>query len=241
VCSSDLTVFLNCFFSTYDAGDSSRVGHGCPAGNQSIPVPAGAIPGPGSDGQIIFWDPNTGVEYGLWQFAGPDASGNYSATNGWRYHTTAGYYGRFADGLAGRGAGTPYSAGLVRKWEIDQGHIDHALAFAYDSPSGAFVYPASKSDGGNFGGVTGIDAPEGARLQLNPALTDTDFNNWGLTPPAKIIAKAMQKYGMYTIDHSGSSKIYLEDRHTAGWGSDITRNMLNAIPWSQFRVIAPAQ
>ena len=84
--------------------------------------------------QIVIWDPTTGTEYSFWQFARL-ADGTYTATNGYRYHTTAGYNGRFADGLAGRGAGTPYFAGLVRKWEIDQGRIDHALAFAYDSPS----------------------------------------------------------------------------------------------------------
>jgi hypothetical protein len=233
------TVNMSCYYSTYDNGDNSRVGHGCPAGNQSIPVPAGASGGIGSDGQIILWDPVKGLEYGFWQFAGPDSSGNYTATNGWRYHTTTGYYGRFADGLAGRGGGTPYSAGLVRKWEVDQGHIDHALAFAYNSPSSNFVYPASKSDGGNFGGIAATDLPEGARLQLNPALTDTDFNGWGLSNEAKIMARALQKYGMYTIDHSGSSKVYVEDRKTAGWGSNITRSMLSNIPWSQFRVVTP--
>lgn len=43
-----------------------------------------------------------------------------------------------------RGAGVPYIAGLIRKLEIDQGHIDHALAMAFDWPSSTFVYPASK-------------------------------------------------------------------------------------------------
>ena len=43
---------------------------------------------------------------------------------------------------------------------------------------------------------------------------------------------------MYVIDHSGSSKIYLEDRLTAKWGSDITRDLVRGIPWSAFRVVA---
>jgi hypothetical protein len=146
--------------------------------------------------------------------------------------------GRFADGGAGRGAGTPYFAGLVRKWEVDQGHIDHALAFAYKSPAHEYRYPASKSDGG---GVTGTDLPEGSRLQLDPSLTDADFSAWGLSAPAKTIARAMQTYGMYVIDNSGSSKIYLEDRKTAGWDSSIDRNLVSKIPWSKFRVVsAPA-
>jgi hypothetical protein len=43
---------------------------------------------------------------------------------------------------------------------------------------------------------------------------------------------------MYVIDNSGSSKIYLEDRMTAGWGSDVTRDLVRRIPWRAFRVVA---
>jgi hypothetical protein len=232
------TVKLGGWFSSYDNGDNSRVGYGFAPTITNVPVPDGALQSAGSDGQIVFWDPAGNTEYSFWQF-NRDAAGNYTAENGNRYHTANGYYGRFADGLAGRGAGLPYLAGLVRRWEIDQGHIDHALAFAYRSPSSALVYPASKSDGANFGGVLGTDLPEGARLQLDPAKTDTDFNAWGLSPAAKTIARALQSYGMYVVDNSGSSKIYLEDRLTAGWDASIDRHLTEKIPWTAFRVIEP--
>jgi hypothetical protein len=236
-----VTVRLSGYFSSYDAGDNSRKGYGFAPTISGVPVPPNALQSEGSDGQIVIWDPVSGVEYSFWQFD-RGLLGNYTATNGYRYHTSSGYHGRFADGNAGRGAGTPYFAGLVRKWEIGQGRIDHALAFAYDSPSGEFRYPASKSDGGSFGGITGIDLPEGARLQLDPSMTEADFDALGLSPAAKTIARAMQTYGMYVIDHSGSSKIYLEDRMTAGWGSNIDRDLVENIPWSRFRVVqAPAQ
>jgi hypothetical protein len=225
------------FFSTYDAGDGSRVGHDSPWSVQ-VPVPAAALGGVGSDGQVVLLDRARGIEYGFWQFT-RDAQGGYSATNGYRYHTTAGYDGRFADGLAGRGDGTPYLAGLVRACELAQGHIDHALAFAYNSPSSAFVYPASKSDGGAFGGILGVDLPEGSRLQLDPTLSDTQLAAWGLTPSALVIAHALQRYGMYVVDHSGSSKLYLEDTSTAHWPPNITPSMLSTIPWSAFHVLAP--
>jgi hypothetical protein len=229
------TVTLSGYFSSYDDGDNSRVGHGFAPTISNVPIPAGARPSAGSDGQIVLWDPTTGTEYSFWQFD-TDAAGNYTATNGARYHTTSGNYGRFADGLSGRGAGTPYFAGLVRKWEIEQGRIDHAMAFAYNSPSGAFAYPASKSDGE---GIVGADLPEGARLQLDPALTEADFDRWGLSPAAKVIATALQRYGMYVIDNSGSSKIYLEDRKTAGWDPSIDRHLTEKIPWTAFRVLKP--
>lgn len=229
------TVHVENYYSTYDAGDNSRVGYGFAPTITGVPIPQSALASEGSDGQIVLWNPTTGVAYTFWQFA-RTASGDYTATNGNRHHTTTGYTGRFADGLAGRGAGTSYLAGLVRAWEVNQGHIDHALAFAYDSPAPSFVYPASKSDGG---GVAGTDVPEGSRLQLDPSLTDADFTAWGLSPTAKIIAKALQKYGMYVIDHGGSSKIYLEDRLTAHWPASVDRHLPEKIPLSRFRVVAP--
>jgi hypothetical protein len=228
------TVKFSGYFSAYDGGDNSRVSPGYGAAVSSIPIPDTAVQSPGTDGQIVFWDPTTGVEWSLWQFE-RTASGSYIATNGVRYSTNAGNMGRFADGKAGRGAGTPYSAGLVRGWEMAQGHIDHALAFAYSNPASGIVYPAAKSDGG---GVTGVDAPEGTRFQLDPGLTDADFQAWGLAPEAKVIARALQKYGMYVIDNSGSSKIYLEDRLTANWPAAITRNLTAKIPLSKFRAVA---
>jgi hypothetical protein len=228
------TVTGSGYFSSYDSGDASRVGHGSPWSMQ-VPVPAGATPGTGSDGQIDFINPTTGVEWGFWQFT-QTSPGHYTATNGYRYHMTSGYYGRFADGGSGRGAGTPYLAGLVRPWEIAQGHIDHAIAFAYKSPAPTYVYPATKSDGD---GVAGTDVPEGTRLQLDPTMTDADFTALGLSPAAIVIAHALQKYGMYTIDNSDSSKIYLEARTTAHWDSSITRSLVSAIPWNRFRVVDP--
>jgi hypothetical protein len=227
------TVTFSGSFSAYDGGDNSRTTPGYGATVTNVPIPADAVQSAGSDGQIVFWDPTTGVEWSFWQFD-RTASG-YVATNGVRYRTSAGSYGRFADGKAGRGGGTPYFAGLIRGWEIAQGRIDHAIAFSYASPASGVVYPATKSDGA---GVTGVDAPEGTRFQLDPSLTEADFQAWGLAPEAKVIARALQRYGMYVIDNGGSSKVYMEDRLTANWPASITRNLTAKIPLSKFRAVA---
>lgn len=233
------TVKLSGYFSSYDKGDDSRVGYGFAPTISDVPVPEGAVASSGTDGQIVFRDAENGIEYAFWRFK-RDADGNLTATNGYRYHTAAGYMGRFADGKAGRGAGLPFLAGLVRKWELGQGRIDHALAFAFTDPSSDFVYPASKSDGGRLGGTIGIDPPEGARFQLDPSLTEADFDSWGLSPKAKVVARALQTYGMYLVDVSGSTKVYLEARETAGWGTDVDRNLTAKIPLDRFRVVAPS-
>ncbi len=225
------TVAISGYFSTY-LTDSTRKGHGFAPTITDVPVPADAIQSSGSDGSIIFWDPSTGDEWAFWQWS--EEGGQARAKNGYRYNSS--WSGRFFDGLAGRGAGIPYLAGLVRPWEVASGRIDHALAFAYSSPSPEFVYPASKSDGR---GTTGVDLPEGTRLQLDPSLTEADFDRMGLTREAQVVARALQEYGMIVVDNSGSSKIMLEDEKTADWGAMLNRTSVSAIPLSSFRVVAP--
>lgn len=225
------SVKLSGYFSTY-TDEHTRRGHGFSPTVDGVPVPPNAVQSDGSDGIIIFWDPASGDEWGFWRWE--DSGGQAMAQNGYRYNTR--WAGRFPDGLAGRGAGVPYFAGLVRPWEIAAGRIDHALAFAYAWPSPDFVYPASKSDGR---GTRGLDLPEGSRLQLDPSLTEADFEGMGLTPAARVVARALQEYGMIVIDNSGSTKVMLEDNKTANWGSTLTRSSLSSIPLDKFRVLAP--
>jgi hypothetical protein len=227
------------YYSDYTSG--TRLGHGSAPTVTNLPIPTSITPPPGTDGQIVIWDQNAGVEYGFWQFTW--TNGHATATNGYAIRTDTTSTGRFADGLAGRGAGLPYLAGLVRPTELTTGHIDHALAFAYPFPGHDFTFPASKSDGK---GTTGTDLPEGTRLQLDPTLTTTDLTNLGVKPAALPIARALQQYGMYLVDNSGSAKIYLQDRTSAGWDSTtnppVTRTMnrtvLGAIPWTHFRAVS---
>ena len=224
-------VKLSGYFSTY-ASDSSRKGHGFAPTVEEVPVPPNAVQSAGSDGTIVFWDPATGDEWAFWQWR--DLEGQAQAVNGYHYNTN--WSGRFFDGLAGRGAGFPYFAGLVRPWEVAAGRIDHAIAFAYAWPSPEFVPPASKSDGR---GIRGTDLPEGTRLQLDPSLTEEDFDRMGLVPAARVVARALQEYGMIVIDNSVSTKIMLEDNLTANWGTTLTRDSVTPISLEKFRVLAP--
>jgi hypothetical protein len=203
-----------------------------------VPVPAVAASSPGSDGSIIFWDPVTGAEWGFWRFW-PNSDGSFTATNGYRYNTNwSGVPPKNPSSTSSlfisRGAGVPYLTGLVRRWEMDRGRIDHALAFAYNFPAPSHVYPATKSDGT---GDPVLDVPEGARLQLDPSLTEADFDRWGLDREARVLARAMQEYGMYVIDRSGHPKIMIEDSRTAGWNGSVNDDTVAGIPLSAFRVI----
>ncbi|MGI9658630.1 MAG: calcium-binding protein [Gaiellaceae bacterium] len=201
-----------------------------------IPVPVDAEPAAGEDAQIVIVNVDTGEEWGAYRF-GASESGGYTAENAYHYDldwdavpppSTGG--GAFVS----RGAGLPYLAGLVRRCEIDEGRIGHALAFAYDAPAPDYVYPATKSDGA---GEVGLDLPEGARLQLDPELTEEELADVGCTGPCLTVAHAMQEYGMFVIDNSGRAKIMIEFEGTAGWGDGLTESTVSPIPLDRLRVL----
>lgn len=114
------------------------------------------------------------------------------------------------DASAGpRPSGIPLMAGLIRAEEIKAGKIDHALAFAYNVPRGGiFVSPASTaldSKPGQEDNVFGL--PMGARIQLDPQY---DIENTLLSPGAKVVARALQEYGMILVDYAGATTLFAE-------------------------------
>lgn len=183
-----------------------------------VPIPSGAEPARGKDSHIVLWNTSTGNEWGFWK-AQQLPSGNWTAKNGYHYNTN--WDAVPPEGFVSRGSGNPYLAGLIRPWELAKGKINHAIAFAVNYPSKFHVYPATKSDGSELPPAL----PEGARLQLDPTLTEEDFNNWGLNREGKIIARALQEYGMILTDGSGHPKISIEYEGTAHWGELLTKDV----------------
>jgi hypothetical protein len=205
---------------------------------ENVPIPPLMRPSTGSDGQVIIIDEVLGVEYNLWQVQRTE--------QGWTASNDS-VYSIFGDGApaeyGSRGAGVPYYAGLIRPWEIRQGRIEHAIAFGYPTPArDRCVYPASKTDGRSD---LPYAIPEGARLQLDPSLTEEDFDRMGLDRTGKIIARALQEYGMILIDISGRPKIIaenLDDNPLAGeqWSDPdikLTDKTISAIPYTAFSVL----
>lgn len=115
-------------------------------------------------------------------------------------------------------AGTSFCAGLVLPREIKAGTIDHALAMQWPAAlvrpvswSGSVVYPASHSDGTSTDRDAAI--PMGARLQLDPALSDDDLRRLGAVSPGDFaIAHALQVYGGYIVDSTpGNAQIVFQN------------------------------
>jgi hypothetical protein len=217
-----------------------------------------AIPS-GSDRQIIFINSDTREELGIWRAEDADEDGHWEPwdgerlRNGYIYNLNwTGYPPVHPSNnnyqFLSRGAGVPYGVGIIRKCEIERGRIDHVIAFAHSrNHDTAFVFPATKTDGYKMpdgdDDRLGDVLPQGQLVQLDPSISEETIESWGCTGACLVIAKALQEYGMRSVDNSRSFKIFAEHESTAGWSSlpadmQVIRDTVSCIPVRHFRPIA---
>lgn len=148
----------------------------------------------------------------------------------------------------GRGSGFPLIAGLIRPEELQAGEIRHALVFTFpknrraDDGRSLFLPPACRSDGKYAGRHYPV---QGMRFQLDPALTERDFTAWGLNREGKIVARALQKYGMFLGDNGGALALQVqllgpgEEKNRTKWESLFPGfyENIGKIPASKLRVL----
>ena len=90
-------------------------------------------------------------------------------------------------------AGLPILPGLVRYDEVAAGEIAHALRFTAPQTRKAYVYPARHYASDS---TSASLPPMGIRVRLKDGA-----NLSGLSPDAKVIAVALQRYGMILADN----------------------------------------
>ena len=90
-------------------------------------------------------------------------------------------------------AGLPILPGLVRYPEVSAGVIDHALRFTAPQTRDAHIYPA-RHDAGS--GSSASLPPMGLRVRLKAS-----FDLSQLSPQARVVAVALQHYGMILADN----------------------------------------
>lgn len=144
--------------------------------------------------------------------------------------------------------GLPLAAGLITREDVDRGSIDHALAIGLSNRSGSsiiragsFASPAQRSDGRS---ADPTSIPEGARLRLDPSL---DIDSLPLSPFARMLAEAAQRYGMIVQDGSRSTVVYAEDPSPAVregqanfYEAQLGKNVSRAVrefPWAELEVV----
>lgn len=221
----------------------SSLGHG-PGFGKDVPIPDGAVPDPNSDAHIAIVDWNRMLCWDM--FAAkklPD--GTWASYTGMLYpldgpgvFKTADFSVRDGDSIhfhgPGRAAGVPIIAGLIMYDEIEAGKIEHKIAAATRfNALQEFVFPATWTDGHLPGGI-----PEGAVIQLDPTL---DLVQFDMLPGEKIVARALQKYGMVNVDNAGGSVLYAEGLYGhkgKSWDGILEKfGGIDSIPLDSYRVL----
>ena len=209
-----------------------------------VPIPESACTDAEADAHLVIVAPHENRIYDLWQ-CHPETGGNWATNaaisyplNGPGVFTTAtigGIHNGESVHFYGpcRAPGVPACAGLIRRDEIFAGEIAHKLAFACEVAAlQEFVAPAIWTDGWLPGGL-----PEGCVLQLDPHL---DLSRFKLTPAARTIAQALQRYGAVLVDNAGGVTLYgewLGPAETSGWNGLLGENDLFPIPFSHYRIL----
>lgn len=233
----------------FDTWDKDRKGWS----DDGIPVTRDMWAEPTDDGHLSIVDP---FKMTAWEFSRfgwlPDNKTPKSTTfNIWDLKGDGfgnPFEGKRWQTRGGRGSGFPLIAGMIRPEELAAGEIRHAMVFTFpmnrqaDDGSDIFLLPACRSDGKYKGSQYPI---EGMRFQLNPLLTEKDFDKWGLNREGKIVARALQKYGMYLGDNGGAMALQVqllgqtEAEHLRRWEELFPGFYKNVarIPTDRFRIV----
>lgn len=158
----------------------------------------------------------------------------------------AGWWDNTIGPWSGRSSGASYCAGLIRLKEYESGEINHALAMSWPvglirgpTVPGAFVFPARTTDGRGRNPVAAV--PMGARLQLDPQLTDDQLIDLGVSDYDLPIAHALQRYGAYVVDSGSAMAIYAESSAGRDASTDRSAGGLPVTILTHARFVAPPE
>ncbi|MFN8037014.1 MAG: hypothetical protein U0V73_13850 [Acidimicrobiia bacterium] len=174
-----------------------------PDGTVTLHIPANAAPDAEADGHMHVITPDHHYVDEMY-IAQPDGSGGFSAAALVRNDLTGPGVG--AGGT--RAYGGSAIGGLIRTWELQQGSVHHALAFAASSAQmqAGPVWPATAQDGDGGSSYSG-SLPMGTLAAIPGSV---DVNSLGLSPTGLAIAHALQDYGAYLVDQSSAFTLYAE-------------------------------
>jgi hypothetical protein len=123
-------------------------------------------------------------------------------------------------------AGLPILAGLVRYDEVAAGAVRHAIRVTFSNTQRGYVLPATHFASSS----SDPDLPAmGMRLRLR-----ADYDLSHVTGQARVIAVAMQQYGLIVADNG--SNWYFQGAPSPYWNDD-DLNQLKSIPGSAFEVV----
>jgi serine/threonine-protein kinase len=191
----------------------------------TIPLPAGGgIEGESgyqcninqSDCHLIVADRNRSKLYEAYQANYADGALTATGVVLWNLNRVYPPSGRGDQCTSADAAGFPIAPLLFNADELAVGHIEHAIRFILPNPrirAHVFVHPATHA-GAPRGPVNA--PPMGARFRLK-----SSFDLSKLTPAAQVVARAMQKYGMFLSDGGNIALSAQNDADTKAKYADI--------------------
>jgi serine/threonine-protein kinase len=182
--------------SGFMAADSDKISaFPVPAGGGAEGMPSYKCDLGQQDCHIIVVDRSQGKLYEAYQASYDGNALTADFVTAWDLHRVYPPSGRGDQCTSADAAGFPIAPLLFTADELAVGHIDHAIRFILPNPrirAHVFVHPATHA-GAPRGPVEA--PPMGARFRLK-----SSFDMSKLTPAAQVIARAMQKYGMFLAD-----------------------------------------
>ena len=123
-------------------------------------------------------------------------------------------------------AGLPILPGLVRYDEVAQGSIDHAIRVTFSRTRNAYILPATHFASSRSDPTL---PPMGLRLRLKAS-----FDLESLSGQARVIAEAMQRYGLIVADNG--SNWFFQGAPSPFW-SDGELGQLKSVSGDWFEVV----
>jgi hypothetical protein len=175
-----------------------------------VRIPEHATPAPSRDAQLTVYDVERGIVTKLHHAS--RGSGGWEAQHASIYYLDSNGLEGSVPGSDERGnrghRGFPPPLHAVRWDEIEAGEIRHVLKVAIRRTASWHVYPGAGDEGGD-----GL-IPEGAVLRIRP---DVDLSRRHLSPAARVIASAIQTYGVVIGDQGGvPMALKVENLHAEG-------------------------
>jgi hypothetical protein len=179
--------------------------------------------GGGGDSHVIVLQQQTCQLYEL--FAAHRTSDGWFADSGAHFDLLTGAP-RPIGWTSADAAGLPILPGLVRYDEVATGLVQHAIRVTFSQTQSGFIPPASHSASSNSDPTL---PAMGMRFRLSAS-----YDISGLTGQARVIATAMQRYGLIVADNG--SNWFFQGAPNPGWNDD-DLNQLKAIPGTAFEVV----
>ncbi len=210
-----------------------------------VPVPAGgAVEGEqgytctqGGDCHLIVVDPLTEKLYEMWEanISGSTFTGGCVAVWDLGKSYPANLRG---DGCTSADAGGfPIAAMLFTADEVYAGEIPHAIRFILPNArirgGDVYVHPGTHTTGATSGGPNA--PPYGVRFRLRPDYPLASLPSTG----ARVVAQAMQKYGLFLADGGNIALTAADDRFTTHTWAEVgvDASSLTAIQVSDMQVV----